>query len=172
MQKLNIILITSPELADFRKRLKSLETRVSQLMVYIAGTRFVDVFFFCSKMGRLCLLRCIGRGAIMLSLFSPCVYLLRRTNMPRIYSRSCELFFRITFELSEPLVLFLSADLEITVPMLVQVDKLVQLIESPVFTCMFSLLLPRCHSNVLQISVYNYWSPKDTHTSSNVFTES
>jgi hypothetical protein len=29
----------------------------------------------------------------------------------------------------------LSADLEITVPMLVQVDKLVQLIESPVFTC-------------------------------------
>jgi len=28
-----------------------------------------------------------------------------------------------------------SADLEITVSMLVQVDKLVQLIESPVFTC-------------------------------------
>jgi hypothetical protein len=30
---------------------------------------------------------------------------------------------------------FRSAELEITVPMLVQVDKLVQLIESPVFTC-------------------------------------
>lgn len=29
VQKLNIILITSPELADFRRRLKSLETRVS-----------------------------------------------------------------------------------------------------------------------------------------------
>jgi Vacuolar protein 14 C-terminal Fig4p binding len=29
VQKLNIILITSPELVDFRKRLKSLETRVS-----------------------------------------------------------------------------------------------------------------------------------------------
>ena len=28
-----------------------------------------------------------------------------------------------------------SADLEITVQLLVQVDKLVQLIESPVFTC-------------------------------------
>jgi len=28
VQKLNVILITSPELADFRKRLKSLETRV------------------------------------------------------------------------------------------------------------------------------------------------
>lgn len=32
VQKLNIILITSPELADFRKRLKSLETRVSLLV--------------------------------------------------------------------------------------------------------------------------------------------
>lgn len=29
MQKLSTILITSPELADFRRRLKSLETRVS-----------------------------------------------------------------------------------------------------------------------------------------------
>lgn len=28
VQKLNIILITSPELTDFRRRLKSLETRV------------------------------------------------------------------------------------------------------------------------------------------------
>lgn len=28
-----------------------------------------------------------------------------------------------------------SADLEMTVPMLIQIDKLVQLIESPVFTC-------------------------------------
>lgn len=31
VQKLNIILITSPELADFRRRLKSLETRVRVL---------------------------------------------------------------------------------------------------------------------------------------------
>ncbi len=29
IEKLNVILITSPELADFRRRLKSLETRVS-----------------------------------------------------------------------------------------------------------------------------------------------
>jgi hypothetical protein len=29
VQKLNLILITSPELAEFRKRLKTLETRVS-----------------------------------------------------------------------------------------------------------------------------------------------
>jgi vacuole morphology and inheritance protein 14 len=33
---------------------------------------------------------------------------------------------------------FISAELEITVDMLVQIDKLVQLIESPVFTCRLS----------------------------------
>lgn len=33
------------------------------------------------------------------------------------------------------LIVRLSADLEITVSLLVQIDKLVQLIESPVFTC-------------------------------------
>jgi Vacuolar protein 14 C-terminal Fig4p binding len=32
-----------------------------------------------------------------------------------------------------------SAELEITVQLLVQIDKLVQLIESPVFTCMYLL---------------------------------
>jgi vacuole morphology and inheritance protein 14 len=32
VQKLNIILITSPELAEFRRRLKTLETRVSASM--------------------------------------------------------------------------------------------------------------------------------------------
>jgi len=37
-------------------------------------------------------------------------------------------------------ICLVSADLEITVPMLVQVDKLVQLIESPVFTCEYKSL--------------------------------
>lgn len=32
--KLNMILITSPELADFRRRLKSLETRVGDTVLY------------------------------------------------------------------------------------------------------------------------------------------
>jgi len=35
-------------------------------------------------------------------------------------------------------LLFFSAELEITVNLLIQVDKLVQLIESPVFTCMIA----------------------------------
>lgn len=39
------------------------------------------------------------------------------------------------FHLSLSSSIFSSAELEITVQMLVQIDKLVQLIESPVFTC-------------------------------------
>lgn len=38
VQKLNLILITSPELAEFRRRLKSLETRVS-----LSNTFFRDL---------------------------------------------------------------------------------------------------------------------------------
>ena len=37
VQKLNVILITSPELADFRKRLKSLETRVIEFLLVYGG---------------------------------------------------------------------------------------------------------------------------------------
>jgi vacuole morphology and inheritance protein 14 len=40
-----------------------------------------------------------------------------------------------------------SADLEITVPLLVQIDKLVQLIESPVFTCKLHRQAQLCRSN-------------------------
>lgn len=35
VQKLNLILITSPELAEFRRRLKSLETRVKQSLLEV-----------------------------------------------------------------------------------------------------------------------------------------
>ena len=33
--------------------------------------------------------------------------------------------------------IFISADLDITVNLLIQIDKLVQLLESPVFTCIY-----------------------------------
>ena len=39
------------------------------------------------------------------------------------------------FYIFKDLTVIASADLEITVQLLVQVDKLVQLIESPVYTC-------------------------------------
>jgi vacuole morphology and inheritance protein 14 len=36
--------------------------------------------------------------------------------------------------------MFVSAELEMTVNMLIQIDKLVQLLESPVFTCKVDLV--------------------------------
>ncbi|KAJ7774089.1 armadillo-type protein, partial [Mycena olivaceomarginata] len=99
VQKLNIILITSPELADFRKRLKSLETRQDGQALFTTLYRS-----WCHNAA-------YEHASNLLSIF---------------------------------------ADLEITVPMLVQVDKLVQLIESPLleperypylFKCLYGLLM-------------------------------
>ncbi|PPQ71095.1 hypothetical protein CVT24_009846 [Panaeolus cyanescens] len=93
VQKLNLILITSPELADFRKRLKNLETRDGQVL-------FTTLY------------RSWSHNAM--AVFALCL-------LAQAYEHASNL-------------LHIFADLEITVPMLVQVDKLVQLIESPVFT--------------------------------------
>ncbi|KAK0491327.1 vacuolar protein 14 C-terminal Fig4p binding-domain-containing protein [Armillaria novae-zelandiae] len=94
VQKLNIILITSPELADFRKRLKSLETRQDGQALFTT------------------LYRSWCHNAV--AVFSLCL-------LAQAYEHASNL-------------LYIFADLEVTVPMLVQIDKLVQLIESPVFT--------------------------------------
>ncbi|KAF8238983.1 ARM repeat-containing protein [Tricholoma matsutake] len=94
VQKLNIILITSPELADFRKRLKSLETRQDGQALFTT------------------LYRSWCHNAV--AVFSLCL-------LAQAYEHASNL-------------LYIFADLEVTVQMLVQIDKLVQLIESPVFT--------------------------------------
>lgn len=94
VQKLNIILITSPELADFRKRLKSLETRQDGQALFTT------------------LYRSWCHNAV--AVFSLCL-------LAQAYEHASNL-------------LYIFADLEVTVAMLVQIDKLVQLIESPVFT--------------------------------------
>jgi len=94
VQKLSMILITSPELADFRRRLKSLETRQDGQALFVA------------------LYRSWCHNAV--SVFSLCL-------LAQAYEHASNL-------------LGIFAELEITVSLLVQIDKLVQLIESPVFT--------------------------------------
>ncbi|KDQ64426.1 hypothetical protein JAAARDRAFT_225710 [Jaapia argillacea MUCL 33604] len=94
VQKLNLILITAPELVDFRRRLKSLETRQDGQALYIT------------------LYRSWCHNAV--AVFSLCL-------LAQAYEHASNL-------------LQIFADLEITVQLLVQIDKLVQLIESPVFT--------------------------------------
>jgi hypothetical protein len=89
VQKLSLILMTSPELAEFRRRLKSLETRVcgSHRRVYSPD----DLHTFYSKT-----VRCYSRsytslGVITQRRCSPCVYSHKRTNTHRISYTSCEL---------------------------------------------------------------------------------
>lgn len=94
VQNLNNNLITAPELADLRKRLRNLESRDGQ------------VFF-------IALFRSWCYNAV--ATFSLCL-------LAQAYEQAYYL-------------LQVFAELEMTVNMLIQIDKLVQLLESPVFTC-------------------------------------
>ncbi|KAI9809614.1 MAG: hypothetical protein M1825_000046 [Sarcosagium campestre] len=93
VQNLNNNLITAPELADLRKRLRNLESRDGQ-------TFFVALF------------RSWCQNAV--ATFSLCL-------LAQAYEQAYNL-------------LQIFAELEMTVNMLIQIDKLVQLLESPVFT--------------------------------------
>ncbi|KAI5854095.1 vacuole morphology and inheritance protein [Durotheca rogersii] len=93
VQNLNNNLITAPELADLRKRLRNLETKDGQLF-------FVALF------------RSWCYNAV--ATFSLCL-------LAQAYEAAYNL-------------LQIFAELEMTVNILIQIDKLVQLIESPVFT--------------------------------------
>lgn len=94
IQNLNNNLITAPELAELRKRLRNLESRDGQ------------VFF-------MALFRSWCHNAV--ATFSLCL-------LAQAYEQAYNL-------------LQIFAELEMTVNMLIQIDKLVQLLESPVFTC-------------------------------------
>ncbi len=100
VQTLNIILVTSPELADFRKRLRNLETKDGSAL-------FVSLY------------RSWSHNAV--ATFSLCL-------LAQAYEHASNL-------------LSIFADLEVTVPLLIQIDKLVQLLESPVFTSLRLQLL-------------------------------
>lgn len=94
IQNLNNNLITAPELAELRKRLRNLESKDGQ------------VFF-------MALFRSWCHNAV--ATFSLCL-------LAQAYEQAYNL-------------LQIFAELEMTVNMLIQIDKLVQLLESPVFTC-------------------------------------
>ncbi|KAI9707236.1 MAG: hypothetical protein M1836_000196 [Candelina mexicana] len=108
VQNLNNNLITAPELADLRKRLRNLETRDGQ-------TFFVALF------------RSWCYNAV--ATFSLCL-------LAQAYEQAYNL-------------LQIFAELEMTVNMLIQIDKLVQLLESPVFTYLrLQLLEPEKHPHL------------------------
>lgn len=65
-----------------------------------------------------------------------------------------------------------SAELEMTVNMLIQIDKLVQLLESPVFTCTcFCEAADMFLADCPKTCVCSFSSPRSTRNSTNVSTE-
>uniref|UniRef100_V5E796 Vacuolar protein 14 C-terminal Fig4-binding domain-containing protein n=1 Tax=Kalmanozyma brasiliensis (strain GHG001) TaxID=1365824 RepID=V5E796_KALBG len=100
VQNLAIILITSPELSDFRKKLRNLDSREGQQL-------FASIY------------RCWCHNAV--AAFSLCL-------LAQAYEHASNL-------------LTIFAELEITVSLLIQIDKLVQLLESPIFTALRLQLL-------------------------------
>jgi len=108
VQNLNNNLITAPELADLRKRLRNLDSRDGQM--------FFTVLFKAW---------CVNSVAT----FSLCL-------LAQAYEQAYNL-------------LQIFCDIEMTVNMLIQIDKLVQLLESPVFTYLrMQLLEPERHPNL------------------------
>ncbi|GAA5955684.1 hypothetical protein JCM21900_005084 [Sporobolomyces salmonicolor] len=103
VQNLNLIMITSPELSDFRKRLRTLDSKAC----FDGQNLFTSLY------------RSWSHNAV--ATFTLCL-------LAQAYEQACAL-------------LQIFADLEITVPLLIQIDKLVQLLESPVFTSLRLQLL-------------------------------
>jgi Vacuolar protein 14 C-terminal Fig4p binding len=150
VQNLNNNLITAPELAELRKRLRSLSSNSKE-----DGSQ--SQMFFMSLFKAWCY------NAV--ATFSLCL-------LAQAYEQAYHL-------------LQIFADLEMTVNMLIQIDKLVQLLESPVFTCMFISILqfrltagrvrgPAAgstdHIDVVQTSASNSSNQTATPTSTNACT--
>ncbi|BGP22048.1 vacuole-associated enzyme activator complex component Vac14 [Rhodotorula toruloides] len=110
VQNLNLIMITSPELSEFRKRLRTLDSKDGQNL-------FIALY------------RSWSHNAV--ATFTLCL-------LAQAYEQASAL-------------LQIFAELEMTVPMLIQIDKLVQLIESPVFTSLrLQLLEPERYPYLLK----------------------
>lgn len=114
-------------------------------------------------------LHCSRLGVTTLSLPSHSASLLRPTSKPTTCSRFCmssHLAHRYTTNRR-------SADLEMTVNTLIQIDKLVQLLESPVFTCTCQNYCRRNGpANARQISASSSSSRRSTLTCTSACTGS
>lgn len=84
-------------------------------------------------MGRYCLRSFIDPGLTTLWLPFRSAFWRKHTSTPQIFYRPCRLQSPIKVAIANSTSY--SADLEVSVSLLIQIDKLVQLLESPVFTC-------------------------------------
>lgn len=87
VQRLNVILTTSPELSDFRKRLRNMDSKVSTLY---RSTCFILSLIVLRMVNRFSTLY-IAHGATIPLLYSRYVCLHKHMSTPRIFFLSCEL---------------------------------------------------------------------------------
>ena len=143
VQNLNNNLITAPELADLRKRLRNLETKVNssenlsgQCMDWSklpdGRSEFVLSSLQDGQTFFVALFRSWCHNAV--ATFSLCLLAQAYEQAYHLLQILCVARSQFT-STSEWEADALSAELEMTVNMLIQIDKLVQLLESPVFTC-------------------------------------
>ena len=134
VQNLNNNLITAPQLADVRKRLRNLEAKVPPPghMLHLYPHWLTCML----RMDKHFSSPCSGHGATTLLPPSPCACWRKLTSRRTTCCRSCESLMQCAAVCDSFSGLSVtSGELDMTVNILIQVDKLVQLIESPVFTC-------------------------------------
>lgn len=90
IQNLNNNLITAPELADLRKRLRNLESKVSRPLQSISSRQNLTFY----RRGKPSSSRCSALGAATLSRLSPYASSLKHMSKHTIFCRYCEYFFR------------------------------------------------------------------------------
>lgn len=136
VQNLNLIMITSPELAEFRKRLRTLESKAGLPGLLVAVKR--NSYLFAT--GRTSSIY----GAVSILVAQRRRHLLVVSAGSGVRASQCvaaNLVSAFRADRKRSLTCVFSAELEITVGLLIQIDKLVQLLESPVFTALRLQLL-------------------------------
>eukprot|EP00003_Mantamonas_plastica_P007458 TRINITY_DN1626_c0_g4_i2.p1 TRINITY_DN1626_c0_g4~~TRINITY_DN1626_c0_g4_i2.p1 ORF type:complete len:428 (+),score=135.26 TRINITY_DN1626_c0_g4_i2:143-1285(+) len=115
---LNLICLTSPEYTDLRSRLKALNTEEGKQLFMVLYKSWchspVATFSLCLLSQAVCY---SSATSMPLHPYSPCSFLFLSAQ----YEHACELVFKF-------------ANMELTVGFLMELDKMIQLLESPIFT--------------------------------------
>lgn len=125
VQTLNLILLTAPELVEVKNSLRSVSSEHSKDLFSILYRYYYHSDSFAPSLRPLNSSWCYNEAAV----FSLCL-------LAQVYEHACMLIYQLyqSDKLDHFVNLFgVSAEFELTVNTLMEMDKLVQLLESPIF---------------------------------------